>query len=159
ALLPVAGDRTSGSSPGGSRDDGNESDARAAVAVVLLPRGVEVDVLLIRRAERVGDVWSGHMAFPGGRRSPADEDLVATAVRETHEAVGFDRRASGAEILGRLVDLRAMARGHALRMIVTPIVFALRDEPAIATNDEVVEALWAPLGPMLHGEVDTTIDY
>jgi hypothetical protein len=58
---------------------------RAAVAIVL--RDVEdgPQVLLIRRAEHVGDPWSGHMAFPGGREDPEDESLLATAIRETRE--------------------------------------------------------------------------
>ena len=46
----------------------------AAVAVILTP---EPDgILLIRRAERTGDPWGGHMALPGGRREPTDQDLL-----------------------------------------------------------------------------------
>src|SRR5207244_771887 len=61
-------------------------DARpAAVALVLLegPHGLEI--LLIRRAERTDDPWSGQIALPGGRYGPGDLDLEATAVRETRE--------------------------------------------------------------------------
>ena len=43
----------------------------AAVAVVLTPD--PDSVLLIRRAERTGDPWSGHMALPGGRREAGRE--------------------------------------------------------------------------------------
>ena len=58
----------------------------AAVAIVLAP---DPDaVLLIRRAERAGDPWSGHMALPGGRYEPKDPDLLGTALRETVEEVG-----------------------------------------------------------------------
>ena len=59
--------------------------SRAAVAIVLREMADGPQVLLIRRAQREGDPWSGHMAFPGGRVDPDDESLLATALRETHE--------------------------------------------------------------------------
>src|SRR5262245_41364530 len=63
---------------------------RAAVALVFCaPPGAEPELLFIERARREGDPWSGHMAFPGGRRDPKDTDLAATAARETHEEVGL----------------------------------------------------------------------
>jgi len=48
------------------------------------------EVLFIKRATREGDKWNGHVALPGGRRDPEDEDDLATAVRETIEEVGID---------------------------------------------------------------------
>lgn len=48
------------------------------------------EILFIKRAGRVGDRWSGHVAFPGGRRDPPDVDDRATAIRETREEVGLD---------------------------------------------------------------------
>ena len=63
--------------------------ARAAVAMVLRPAaGGASEVLLIERAEKPGDPWSGHMAFPGGRLDPSDPDPRFTAERETFEEVG-----------------------------------------------------------------------
>ncbi|MDH4045507.1 MAG: NUDIX domain-containing protein, partial [Gemmatimonadota bacterium] len=68
--------------------DGLEAEAcpRAAVAVMLAQESESV--LLIRRAERVDDPWSGHIGLPGGRTSPSDADLLVTAMRETTEEVG-----------------------------------------------------------------------
>ena len=48
-------------------------------------RSVGGQPLFIKRAKRPGDLWSGHMAFPGGHWESSDADLAATAVRETRE--------------------------------------------------------------------------
>ena len=57
----------------------------AAVALVLVP--APDSLLLIRRAERAGDPWSGQIGLPGGRRDPGDPDLLATALREAADTV------------------------------------------------------------------------
>jgi 8-oxo-dGTP pyrophosphatase MutT (NUDIX family) len=119
-------------------------DARpAAVALVLLegPQGLEI--LLIRRAERADDAWSGQIALPGGRYDAGDPDLEATAVRETREETGVDL--SGAERLGVLDDL--YPRTSTLPpVVVRPFVFALARRAALVPSDEVQRAFWLPLG-------------
>ncbi|HCD57344.1 MAG TPA: CoA pyrophosphatase, partial [Halieaceae bacterium] len=62
---------------------------RSAVALVLQVREGELHILMIKRAEREGDPWSGHMAFPGGRMDPGDAHGYAVALRETQEEVGL----------------------------------------------------------------------
>jgi 8-oxo-dGTP pyrophosphatase MutT (NUDIX family) len=126
---------------------------RAAVAVILRPSGPDTEVLLIRRAERPGDPWSGHMAFPGGHHEPCDKDLRETAVRETFEEVGLNLHEH--EYLGQLDEVAAMARGRAVGMTIAPYVFALTDAPhVLRPNHEVAELLWASLGRMFRGEAD-----
>lgn len=48
------------------------------------------EVLFIKRASRVGDRWTGHVALPGGKRDPEDVDDRAAAIRETSEEIGLD---------------------------------------------------------------------
>ena len=125
------------------------ADARpAAVALVLLdgppsPPATGLEILLIRRAERPGDPWSGQIAFPGGRYEPSDADLLATAIRETREETGVDL--TSAERLGRLDDL--YPRTPTLPpVVVRPFVFALgRRPPPLVPSDEVQRAFWLPL--------------
>ena len=133
--------------------------SRAAVAMIVRERGDDSEMLFIRRAEHPLDPWSGHMAFPGGRADPGDEgDLLVTAMRETSEEIGVDLRAEG-EVLGHLSDIAAIARGKLVGMVIRPYVVALRGEPAIVPNYEVAEVLWAPLTPLLRGELATTYPY
>jgi 8-oxo-dGTP pyrophosphatase MutT (NUDIX family) len=117
---------------------------RAAVAVVL---AAEPDsILLIRRAEREGDRWSGQMAFPGGRWSPGDPDLLATARRETLEEVGFDL--APALVLGPLDDIAP--RTPTLPPItVTPWVFRVESAGSLQPNDEVAAAAWVELAELV----------
>lgn len=112
----------------------------ASVAVILVP---DPDaVLLIRRATRDGDRWSGQMAFPGGRWQPEDPDLLTTARRETIEETGVDL--ATARLLGQLDD-SAPRTPHLPPVIVRPFVFALDRRQLIVPNHEVAEAAWVPL--------------
>ena len=114
----------------------------AAVALALLEEGQGLEILLIRRAERAGDPWSGQIALPGGRRDAADVDLAATAVRETREETGLDL--SGAERLGVLDDLHP--RTPTLPpVVVRPFVFALPHRGPLVPSEEVQRAFWLPL--------------
>jgi 8-oxo-dGTP pyrophosphatase MutT (NUDIX family) len=112
----------------------------AAVALILTP---EPDsILLIRRAERAGDPWGGHMALPGGRREPEDSDLLTTAIRETWEEVGVELRAD--QLAGVLADV--IPRTPVLPPIaVRPFVFQLASRPELSPNSEVARARWVPL--------------
>jgi 8-oxo-dGTP pyrophosphatase MutT (NUDIX family) len=133
--------------------------SRAAVAAVLRDLGRGPEVLLIRRAERARDPWSGHMAFPGGREDPEDPSLFHTAVRETHEEVALDLTRHG-RLLGSLATVPAMARGRPVGLTIAPYVFELiEDVPLALQPDEVTEWLWAPVEPMLRGERRGSVRY
>lgn len=130
---------------------------RAAVAAVVRPGGTQgPEVLLMRRAEREGDQWSGQMAFPGGHLEGA-EGFEDAAIRETREEVGLDLMQHG-RIIGALDETHAYVRARRLDMVVAPIVFELvREPPPLVLNYEVAETLWAPLKPMMDGERDTEL--
>ncbi len=127
-------------------------ERRAAVAVVLCP-GPETDVLLMTRARRPDDPWSGQVSLPGGHREPDDADLVATAVRETLEEVGVDLDAH-AELLGALPPRAARARGKVLPMDVSPFVFAASTRVEPTPSEEAADAFWFPLARAARGELD-----
>jgi 8-oxo-dGTP pyrophosphatase MutT (NUDIX family) len=128
-------------------DDRDDPLIWAAVACVLAP---DPDaVLLIRRAERAGDPWSGHMALPGGRQDPAESDLFTTAVRETAEEVGLILGAG--ELIGTLDDV--VPRTPVLPPIaVRPYVFTLSRRPTLTLNVEVAGAQWVSLDLLLQAQ-------
>lgn len=136
----------------------DSTERQAAVAAILRDRAHGAEVLLIRRAAREGDPWSGHMAFPGGQRNSEDGDLLTTAQRETLEEIGLDLSLAG-RLIGRLDSIPAVARGRRINMAVTPFVFELLEESLLVLNEEVAEVIWAPLAPLARGELKTTIPY
>jgi hypothetical protein len=60
------------------------------------------ELLFIKRATRVGDKWTGHVALPGGKRDPEDDDDQVTAMREALEEVGIDLGYHNAICVGNL---------------------------------------------------------
>ena len=131
---------------------------RAAVGAILRAGEQGPEILLIKRADKQGDPWSGQMALPGGRHEPGDADLVQTVQRETLEEVGIDLREHG-DLLARLDDVHAVARGRHVGLVIAPFVFAVRGEVELVTNGEVAEALWAPIVPLWRGEAATMWPY
>lgn len=133
----------------------SEGVTEAAVAVIV---GSEPDaILLIRRSEREGDPWSGHMGLPGGRRHAGDPDLLTTAIRETAEEVGIGLRTD--DLLGTLDDVAP--RTARLAILARPFVFAVPGRPPLRTNHEVAQTLWAPIAdltdPSHYGDVTREI--
>lgn len=114
----------------------------AAVALVIAPRGVEHDLLLVRRATYAGDPWSGHLALPGGRSERADATLEATARRETLEETGVDLATASCIaqlpiLTPRIVALPALT--------VHPFVFLHSGARDVTPSEEIDEAWWIPL--------------
>ena len=129
--------------PGVALDDLAAPVRWAAVAILLRVNAEgRLDLLLIRRADREGDPWSGHVALPGGRRDPDDASLEDTALREVWEEVGVDVRRDG-RVIGTLDDL-APRNPTLPPMAVRPFVAVVADVP-LAPNPEVASASWVAL--------------
>lgn len=115
---------------------------RAAVALVLRPGPDGIELLLIRRAEREGDPWSGHMALPGGREQADDASPVHTAARETREEVGIDVTAG--RLLGPIRPVWPLS-SRAPRILVRAFAFWVDGWATATPNEEVDEVVWVPL--------------
>lgn len=115
----------------------------AAVSVLLAPD--PDSVLLIRRAERSGDPWSGHIGLPGGRAERGDADLVDTAIRETAEEIGWPL--SRDALLGELDDVWPRTPLPQI-IVVRPFIFRAAARRPTTPSPEVAEAFWVPLAEL-----------
>ncbi|MEE8469081.1 MAG: CoA pyrophosphatase [Planctomycetota bacterium] len=135
-----------------------QSHGRAAVAITLRVDQDRPELLLMRRAEREDDPWSGQVSLPGGHAEEGDLDLVATAIRETREELGIELDRDGG-LLGALEPIQARARGGLMDTTIAPFVFASEDEQGATLGPEAVEAFWLPLQPVLQGELNGRFTY
>ena len=113
---------------------------RQASVAVILDNPEAPSVLLIKRADRVGDPWSGQVAFPGGKAQEGDTTLREIAVRETREELGVDL-GKEAIFLGYFTSFRT----HTGTLDVFPAVFLLTKEVEVRPNEEVSSYRWVKL--------------
>lgn len=126
-------------------------EPEAAVAILRTP-APDSTILLIRRAERQDDAWSGHWSLPGGRRDESDIDLLQTALRELHEECGI--RLLREDVSAGLPAMIARRRTEPF-LLVAPFVFEIETEPPVLLDSkEAAGAMWIRqrtlLDPMQH---------
>ena len=121
------------------RDGSGPERIQAAVCLPLRDTPGGVSVWFIRRPDGLRH-HSREMAFPGGKREPADADLDATALRETEEELGIPR--SRLRLLGRLAAVPTATSLFTLNPIVAEVLPGTDPSPA---PDEVAELVSFPL--------------
>lgn len=114
------------------------------MAVLLRETAQGAQVLLIERAHRDGDPWSGNMAFPGGRVDGSDEDSASyAACRETREEIGIEiDRGDG---IGRLSDQITLDHRRRGLMVISPFVYRCPDHSQLVYNHEIADSEWVTL--------------
>ena len=110
----------------------------------------------MKRTARPGDPWSGHISLPGGGHDAKDRDLLATAIRETHEELGVDL--STARVLGNLMTMSPLSAGP-MGIEVTPFVFVAGESIEPRPGPEAEAAFWLPLELVTSGKLDDTYTY
>jgi 8-oxo-dGTP pyrophosphatase MutT (NUDIX family) len=117
--------------------EGSPRPAAVLIPLVWTENGWEI--LFIRRTEVEGDIHSGQVALPGGRRDRVDADLTAAALRETHEELGI--KPEDITILGQLNEFIAISNYR-----VTPFVGTLPwPYPIVMDAREVAHWFTIPL--------------
>jgi 8-oxo-dGTP pyrophosphatase MutT (NUDIX family) len=119
---------------------------QAAVSLILRDEQGSAQVLIIKRADRPGDLWSGHLALPGGRAEIEDGDLIVTAARETYEEVGIDLL-DGGEFIGQL-EIMAPVSARLPRMEIAPFVAVAPSQFTLNLNREVASAFWISIADL-----------
>ena len=134
---------------------GDNEIVEAVVAVILHEEThSDLNVLLIHRAERTDDPWSGQIGLPGGKVEQSDSSARAALKREVREEVGLDLDEEGEE-LGTLSLGSPMRR---LDVKVQPWVYGLHRSPEIRTGPEVQEAFWVSLSRLPSLRTTTQIE-
>lgn len=126
----------------------------AGVLIPIVDRGGELSVLLTRRSAELKH-HAGQVSFPGGRMEETDENIEATALRETHEEVGI--AAHDVAVAGYLQTMPTRT-GYA----VTPVVGFIAPETEIIVDRREVEYTFeVPLAFFLDKDSvrETTLDF
>ncbi len=108
---------------------------RPAAVLVGVREGVQPRLVLTVRTDHLQD-HAGQVAFPGGRTDPDDADAIATALRESEEEIGLERRL--VTPLGFLDRFETIS-GYTITPVVARIDPDARLYPAPAEVAEVFE--------------------
>lgn len=112
----------------------------AGVLIPLVQRDYALTVLLTQRSAALKH-HAGQVSFPGGRMEPTDRDVLATALRETHEEVGI--APDSVAVAGFLPPMPTIT-GYA----VTPVIGVLGAGVAVVADPSEVE--YAFEVPLVH---------
>ena len=123
----------------------------AGVLVPLMQREEGLSILLTQRASHLKH-HAGQVSFPGGSMEPHDTDVLAAALRETHEEVGIEPQR--VDVIGYLRTMPTIT-GFA----VTPVVGLIGDVPDLVVDRTEVEyAFEVPLAHVLNARNDRLVD-
>jgi 8-oxo-dGTP pyrophosphatase MutT (NUDIX family) len=126
-----------------SFDHRDENGQVEAVVGILLwdEPGKGLQTLLVQRAERDGDPWSGQIGLPGGRIKRNVESPRGALHREVEEEVGIKLVDVGTE-------LGSLSVGHPMRQMemgVQPWIYGLWAKPKVSLGDEIASSFWVNL--------------
>ncbi len=106
----------------------------AAVGIIVCSRPEE-SILLIKRNENEHDPWSGHYAYPGGRKENGDATIYQTCIREVQEETGI---LLAPESLEQTCAPARAGRNVQTPILVQPYVFRLPEQPAITIEEKEI---------------------
>ena len=124
---------------------------RLAAVLALLIGAQEPSLLFTERAADMSR-HPGEVSFPGGLADPQDDDLRATALRETQEEIGIEP--ATVTVLGALPPIHTFVSA----ILVTPFVGTLATLPALQiSHGEIAQVLTVPLRELAVAEEQRTM--
>ncbi len=113
----------------------NQPELKEAAVLLAITAEKQPRIVLTRRSETVS-THRGEVAFPGGKRDPEDESIIATALREAHEEIGL--HAHQVHVIGEL-DQVVSRFGFLITPVLAVIPPALDHVPHLAELDAIFE--------------------
>ncbi len=124
----------------------------SAVLCLLYPIDNELHLVLMRRNEDK-TAHSGQVSFPGGRKEPYDDTLMATALREAEEEIGINK--THVQLLGALTPIYIPVSNYN----VFPYIGFSNTKPEFKPSaNEVAHVLEIPLSLLFHKNKKTITD-
>jgi 8-oxo-dGTP pyrophosphatase MutT (NUDIX family) len=114
-----------------------QSEEPAAAVAIIRSNAPTTSVLLLRRAQSLQDPWSGHYAFPGGRRENGDASILDTCVREVREETGIELVP---EYLRMRLALAFAGRNVEAPILVQPYLFEIGSRPEVVVETSEIES-------------------
>lgn len=108
---------------------------QSAVMILLYPdENLQAKLVVFRRRQSKG-VHSGQISLPGGRYEEEDRNLFQTAVRETHEEIGFEL--DNEKMIGGLSKLLIPVSGFEVQ----PVIGYTDESPTFMAEEEEVDTI------------------
>ena len=115
---------------------------QSAVLVPLVNVNDEIHLLLCKRPDYLKH-HPGQICFPGGKLEQSDDNLLATALRETHEEIGIV--VNNSHVIGDM-DSYWTLTGFEIK----PYIALLPEQPNLSlASDEVANAFYLPLAALI----------
>lgn len=111
-------------------------------SVLVIIYGSEPKILMTEKPKHL-KIHAGEVAFPGGKISDDDSDLLDTALRETREEIDLNLKRD--QIIGQLDSVTTLNS----KFTILPFISILDEIPPLKANIEVEEILQIPLKSFL----------
>lgn len=123
----------------------NLGEPQAAVLVPFIEKKGLPYIVLTLRSNKLNK-HSGQISFPGGKVDTSDIDIFSTALRETEEEIGIDRR--NVNILGLFDDFFTPYYSS-----VTPVIAKMSRTSYRLSEDEIEEIIEVPVSDLLDPKI------
>lgn len=111
-------------------------------SVLVIIYGSDPKLLMIEKSRHLNN-HAGEIAFPGGKWTDDDIDLLDTALRETKEEIGLS--ISRDDVIGQLENVMTLNSGYTI----TPFVCIIDKIPQLKADSEVESILHMPMISLL----------